>query len=181
MDDSRLLQQLADRAGIIDTVLRAARAMDRQDWPALRACLAATLDVDYSDLRGDPPSTIAADAYVAARITGLTGLKTQHISTNHLVTIEGDRAECASCFLIHRLDPAAPTADNTFDTAGHYVHRLARTAGGWRIDGIVQDGPLESRQPPNPRRPAPTRVSDAGGTPAVRAAPAAQCPDARRS
>ena len=87
MDDSRLLQQLADRAGIIDTVLRAARAMDLQDWPGLRACLAATLDVDYSDLRGDPPSTIAADAYVAARITGLSGLKTQHISTNHLVTI----------------------------------------------------------------------------------------------
>jgi hypothetical protein len=54
MDDTRLLQQLADRAGVIDTVLRAARAMDVQDWPALRACLAATLDVDYSDLRGDP-------------------------------------------------------------------------------------------------------------------------------
>ena len=81
MDDTRLLQQLADRAGVIDTVLRAARAMDVQDWPALRACLAATLDVDYSDLRGDPPSAIAADAYVAARITGLAGLKTQHIST----------------------------------------------------------------------------------------------------
>jgi len=138
MDDTGLLQQLVDRTGVIDTVLRAARAMDAQDWPALRACLAGTLDVDYSDLRGDPPSTIAADAYVAARITGLAGLKTQHISTNHLVTIEGDRAECASCFLIHRLDPAAPTGDNTFDTAGHYVHRLARTAGGWRIDGIVQ-------------------------------------------
>ena len=40
--------------------------------------------------------------------------------------------------LIHRLNPAAPTGDETFDTAGHYVHRLARTAGGWRIDGIVQ-------------------------------------------
>ena len=138
MDDRRLLQQLADRTGVIDTVLRAARAMDRQDWPALRACLAATLDVDYSDLRGDPPSTIAADAYVAARITGLTGLKTQHVSTNHLVTLEGDRAECTSCFLIHRLNPAAPVGDDTFDTAGHYVHRLARTTGGWLFDGIVQ-------------------------------------------
>ena len=50
MDDSRLLQQLADRTSVIDTMLRAARAMDRQDWPGLRACLAATLDVDYSDL-----------------------------------------------------------------------------------------------------------------------------------
>jgi hypothetical protein len=138
MDGTRLLQQLADRTDVIDAVLRAARAMDTQDWPALRACLAVTLAVDYSDLRGDPPSTIAADAYVAARITGLTGLKTQHISTNHLVTIEGDRAECASCFLIHRLDPAGSAGNNTFDTAGHYVHGLARTAGGWRIDSIVQ-------------------------------------------
>jgi hypothetical protein len=55
-----------------------------------------------------------------------------------LAGAEVDRDESASCFLIHRLDPAAPTADNTFDTAGHYVHRLARTAGGWRIDSIVQ-------------------------------------------
>jgi len=112
--------------------------MDAQDGTLLRACLAPLLDVDYSDLRGDPPSVMTADDYVAARVKGLAGLKTQHISTNHLVTIDGDRAECASCFLIHRLNPAAPDGGNTFDSAGHYVRRLRRADGGWRAEGIAQ-------------------------------------------
>lgn len=88
MDDIRLLQQLADRTGVIDTVLHAARAMDVQDWPALRACLAVTLDVDYSDLRGDPPATIAAEAYVAARITCLGGSR---LSTSAPITSSRSR------------------------------------------------------------------------------------------
>ena len=48
--------------------------MDGQDWALLRACLAPNVHVDYSDLRGDPPATIAADDFVAARVTGLRGL-----------------------------------------------------------------------------------------------------------
>jgi hypothetical protein len=138
MDPGHLLRHLADRLEITEVVLRFARAMDVQDWALLRDCLLPELEVDYSDLRGDPPATVAAEEFVAARIKGLAGLKTQHISTNHLVTIDGDRAECASCFLIHRVDPAAPEGSNSFDTAGHYLHRLRRTAAGWRIHGIVQ-------------------------------------------
>jgi hypothetical protein len=115
-----------------------ANAMDRQDWPALRACLAATVDVDYSDLRGEPRAVVAAEAFVAARVRGLAGLRTQHVSTNHLVAVDGDRAECTSAFLIHRVDPAAPAGRDTFDTVGHYTHGLIRTPEGWRIDRIVQ-------------------------------------------
>ena len=137
-DEGDLLRHLADRVEITDVVLRFARAMDVQDWGLLRSCLSSSLDVDYFDLRGDPPSTIAADDFVAARVKGLAGLKTQHISTNHLVTIDGDAAECSSCFLIHRVDPSAPEGSNRFDTAGHYLHRLSRTSGGWRIHGIKQ-------------------------------------------
>ncbi|HVV67895.1 MAG TPA: hypothetical protein VHE99_02505 [Gammaproteobacteria bacterium] len=45
------------------------------------------------------------------------------------------QAECTSCFLIHRLEPAS---GQTFDTAGHYVHGLKRTEAGFRINSIVQ-------------------------------------------
>ncbi len=38
--------------------------MDGQDWALLRACLAPNVHVDYSDLRRDPPATIAADGFV---------------------------------------------------------------------------------------------------------------------
>jgi len=112
--------------------------MDTQDWTLLRDCLLDTVEVDYSDLRGDPPARMSAEEYVAGRVTGLGGLRTQHISSNHLVRIDGVRAECTSSFLIHRLDPSRPPGGNAFDSAGHYVHRLRRTARGWRIEGIVQ-------------------------------------------
>jgi len=132
------LAWLRDRAEVTDTVLRFANAMDRQDWAALRACLADELEIDYSALRGEPPRTVLAEEYVAGRVSGLAGLRTQHVSTNHVVTVAGDRAECVSAFLIHRLDPARPPESQTFDTAGHYRHGLARAGNGWRIDRIVQ-------------------------------------------
>jgi ketosteroid isomerase-like protein len=138
VDDAGGLRRLVDRAEITDVVIRFARAMDIQDWELLRSCLAEHLDVDYSALRGDPPSRISAEEYVAARVKGLHGLRTQHISTNHLVSVDGDSAECVSCYLIHRLDPARRDGENTFDSAGHYTHGLRRTADGWRIDTIAQ-------------------------------------------
>ncbi len=138
MDDARDLRRLADRADIVDVILRAADAMDRQDWAALAACLAPVIDVDYSDLRGDPPATVSADEYVTARRAGLAGLRTQHVSTNHLVTIDGDRASCRSCFVIHRVAPALPDGERFFDTAGHYAHALRRGPDGWRITAITQ-------------------------------------------
>lgn len=129
---------LRDRALVIDVVLRAALAMDRQDWPLLRSCLAATLWVDYSAFRGTAPGPVSADDYVAARVSGLAGLRTLHTSTNHLVTLDGDRAACSSAFVIHRVDPARPAGEDFLDTAGRYEHGLARTADGWVIDRIVQ-------------------------------------------
>jgi hypothetical protein len=138
MDDLGVVRWLRDRAQITDLIIRFANALDRQDWPRLRACLTPELDIDYSDLRGDPPGRVTADDFVAARVRGLAGLRTQHVSTNFEITVEGDRAECFSSFLIHRLDPAGPPDANTFDTAGHYHHGLRRTPEGWRIDRIEQ-------------------------------------------
>ena len=137
-DPAATLRWLRDRAEATDVVVRFANAMDRRDWAGLRACLAPAVDVDYSDLRGEPRATVAADDFVAARARGLAGLRTQHLSTNHAVQVDGDRAECLSAFLIHRLDPSAPAGRDAFDTAGHYTHGLVRTTDGWRIDRIVQ-------------------------------------------
>jgi hypothetical protein len=80
---------------------------------------------------------VRAEAFVALRRAALERLQTHHLSTNHLVTLDGDRATCVSATLIHRLDPAR-TSDNTFDTLAHYTHTLARTPQGWRITGVTQ-------------------------------------------
>lgn len=129
------LRDLLDRDAVRDLVVRFANAFDLQDWNALRACLAVEIHVDYSAFRGEPPKIVAAEDYVASRASALAALKTQHLSTNHQVTIAGDRAECFSAFLIHRI---APASGDFLDTAGHYWHGCARMPDGWRIERIRQ-------------------------------------------
>src|SRR5215470_1158144 len=69
----------SDRAAVVDTIARFARAFDERDWAALRRCLASELDTDYSSFRGTPPERTTADTFVAQRRTGLAGLATQHL------------------------------------------------------------------------------------------------------
>ena len=132
------MRWLCDRAEITDAVLRFALSLDLHDWGMLRGTLADEVRVDYSAFRGEPPATISAGEFVRSREAALAHLRMQHLSTNHLVEIGGDRAVCRSCYLIHRLDPARPEGENTLDSAGHYVHRLVRMEAGWKISAITQ-------------------------------------------
>lgn len=136
--DDDPMRWLRDRAAITDLVLRFALALDTHDWALLRACLADVVEVDYRGFRGEPPGRLSAEAFVERRRTALSALRMQHISTNHLVEVDGDAGRCHSCFLIHRLHPALPEGANTLDSAGHYLHRLRRTADGWVMTGITQ-------------------------------------------
>jgi 3-phenylpropionate/cinnamic acid dioxygenase small subunit len=127
----------ADRQDVVDTIVRYASALDAKDWAAARSCFTDEIEADYADLRGSGPERLAAQAFVDLRRRALEGLKTHHMSTNHLVTLDGDRASCVSAMLIHRLDPRR-RSDNTFDTLAHYTHDLVRTARGWRIARVQQ-------------------------------------------
>jgi len=135
MTDERSLSALRDRATIIDVVLGLARSLDLKDWTGCRRCFTDMIETDYSDLRGEPPSTIKADAYVELRRTALESLKTLHLSANHLVTVEGDRATCVSAAVIYRLRPEDGLR---FDTYCAYTHGLVRTGGLWKIATIKQ-------------------------------------------
>jgi len=86
MTDEHPLSLLRDRVAAIDVVLGAARALDLKDWAAFRRCFTDEIDTDYSDLRGEPPSTAKPDDIVALRRAALERPKTLHLSANHLVT-----------------------------------------------------------------------------------------------
>jgi SnoaL-like domain len=131
------LQALVDRQEIVDTIVRWAYALDTKDWAAARACFTNEVETDYSDPRGTSPTRLTAEAFVELRRRAHEKLMTQHLSTNHLVTLDGDQATCVSATLIHRLDPERQS-DNTFDTLAHYTHTLVRTPAGWRIARIKQ-------------------------------------------
>jgi 3-phenylpropionate/cinnamic acid dioxygenase small subunit len=135
MTDERSLSLLLDRDAVIDLVLALARALDVKDWGACRRCFTDEIETDYSDLRGEPPQTVKADDFVALRRTALERLKTLHLSANHLVTVEGDRATCVSAAVIHRFRPEDGLR---FDTYCAYTHALVREGGAWKISKVKQ-------------------------------------------
>jgi len=135
MTDERSLSLIRDRAAVIDVVLAAARALDVKDWAAYRGCFTDEIETDYSDLRGEPPQIVKADDFVALRRTALDRLKTLHLSANHLVTVDGDRATCVSAAIIHRF---RPEDGERFDTYCAYTHALVRAGDAWKISKIKQ-------------------------------------------
>ena len=135
MTDESPLSLLLDRAAVIDVVLGFARALDVKDWVGCRRCFTDEIETDYSDLRGEPLQTVKADDFVGLRRAALERLTTLHLSTNHLVTVRGDRATCVSAAVIHRFRPEDA---ERFDTYCAYTHGLARTASGWKISTVKQ-------------------------------------------
>jgi hypothetical protein len=131
------VQTLLDRQAVIHTVLRLGQALDEQDWQAARACLADELETDYSSFRGTPPARLTAESFVALRRSGLTGLRTQHLSLNHLVDVRGKQASCRADFVIHRW-PLDPQDRRFFHSYGYYRYALIRSDVDWRICGITQ-------------------------------------------
>jgi hypothetical protein len=135
MADERSLSELGDRTAVSDVVLTFARSLDLKDWESCRRCFLDEIETDYSDLRGEPPSKVAAGDFVAKRRSALEHLQTLHLSTNHQVTVEGDTATCVSAAVIHR-----HRADDgeRFDTYCTYTHTLRRTSAGWKIAKVKQ-------------------------------------------
>ena len=135
MTDEQSLSLVRDRIAVIEVVLAVARALDVKDWAACRSCFTDEIETDYSDLRGEPPQTVKSDDFVALRRTALESLKTLHLSANHLVTVDGDRAACVSAAVIHRF---RPEDGERFDTYCAYTHGLVRVGGQWKISRIRQ-------------------------------------------
>jgi hypothetical protein len=57
---------------------------------------------------------------------------TLHVTTNHQVVVNADRANCLS-YVHGRFIRKVPEGGNMFESAGWYDDALVRTAAGWRI------------------------------------------------
>jgi hypothetical protein len=128
---------LLDRQAVIDCVVRLGAGLDAQDWLAVRATLADELDTDYRSFRGTPSARLTAADFVRLRQEGLAGLRTQHLSLGHLVTVAGPTARCRCDFVIRRW-PADAADPRFFHTYGYYEYGLVRGPTGWRITAIRQ-------------------------------------------
>lgn len=121
-----------DRQEIANVVVRFLHAVDRRDWPHVRASLGAHVAVDYTSLFGGTPGPTTADALVDSWKSMLPGFDaTQHL-TGPVVVHFIDETAVATCSVTatHTLGPAR------WVVGGQYEMQLDRAAGAWRIVGI---------------------------------------------
>jgi 3-phenylpropionate/cinnamic acid dioxygenase small subunit len=128
------LQLLIDRAEISDCQLRYATGLDMRDWKCFRSCFADEIEVDFSSIfGGDGPRKVTADRWTEAARRTIGGLKaTQHMITNHVITVDGDKALCIAYVQAQHYLPN-DQGDNTQTMGGYYTNHFIRTAQGWRI------------------------------------------------
>jgi len=123
------LKALQDKQEITEICYRYGLAVDSRDWAALAACFTADANAFYLDM---PP----ARGYQAIEDTcrvALTPLSaTQHLISNVVVRLDGDRAE-STCYLQAQHVKTGTAGGDQFIIAGRYDDQLVRTADGWRI------------------------------------------------
>lgn len=130
-----LLRALHDRASIVDLVCKYAVSIDRRRWDDLESCFADI--VELNTIRTGPGVTLPREQLVAVmRRTFETYTATQHISANHQVTIDDDRATVWSTLNATHFIAGEPDGE-LHQQVGYYEYRLVREQG-WRIFGVQQ-------------------------------------------
>ncbi|MFJ8026784.1 nuclear transport factor 2 family protein [Streptomyces sp. NPDC096311] len=131
------LQWLVDRTEISETITRYFNALDLRDWQAMRATLDETLDLDFSELFGDPRAVLDSDAFIEFAQPLMGGFRaTQHLSPNHVITIDGDSAEATAYMYAWHAVEAPSGVENTYTLRGSYDISMRRTRNGWRMSRL---------------------------------------------
>jgi hypothetical protein len=132
-----MIESAADRLAVIETCTRMAWHADARDWDALGQVFADDVRLDYTSLQGGQPTTVSRDQLVQSW-AGLLGnlAATQHLVTNHLVTVDGDQAVCTAAFqATHVL--ADTYGDPIWTLGGTYRFELGRDGSTWRITAVT--------------------------------------------
>lgn len=130
--DEKKLQTLLDRMEIIDIQNRYATGVDTRDRDLYRSCFTDEMELDMAGMGLGEPMKISADEWVDRAVSLVSGFEsTQHIITNHVVTIEGDEATCIAYLQARHYNP-----ENMYTVGGYYTNRLVRTPEGWKISRL---------------------------------------------
>src|SRR5438067_150368 len=123
------VQELLDRAAILDCLQRYARGMDRHDVALVESAYHPDAVDDHGLYVGS-----GAGLAVWANEEAHRGLvRHQHHLTNHSVDIDGDTAHAETYFLVVMRSEAGSVTLGS----GRYLDRFERRAGEWRIANRV--------------------------------------------
>ena len=136
MNDQETMQQLLDRAAITELIHCYATGADNRDWKLFRSIFTDEIEVWLGSVPAEeaPLKRVSADTFAerASRVLGRFAV-TQHVLSNHRITVQGDKATCI-VYLQARHFPRPEEADQkVWDIGGYYTHHLTRTAEGWKI------------------------------------------------
>jgi hypothetical protein len=127
-----------DRLQIVDVISSVGFHADQRRWDMVEAAFAEEAVIDYRSQETaaagqSEPQALTPQEIVTAWQTQLPGyLHTQHLVTNPIIRIDGDRASATSqVYATHYLPNEEGEDYWTF--IGFYEHELQRTSDGWRI------------------------------------------------
>jgi SnoaL-like domain len=121
------MRAIADRLEIEALLLRYGTALDTFDSGLLESCFSADAVLEYD---AAPPATRAE---FVQRAKGLRRFAvSQHVVTNIVVKIDGDRA-WSICYAHAQNVRGEHEGRETYLLAGTYTDTLTRTPAGWRI------------------------------------------------
>lgn len=118
-----------DVVEIISLINRYALAVDCQSWDLFDQIFTPDIEADFGP--GAAWTDLASLRQAFDAIHSIFKA-TQHITTNHQVVVEGDRATAVS-YVHGRFIRQISEADHMFESTGWYDDRLVRTPAGWRI------------------------------------------------
>jgi 3-phenylpropionate/cinnamic acid dioxygenase small subunit len=121
-----------DVVEITQLLYRYARAIDAKDWKALEQIFTPDARIHYAVERGAELRFPELGPWLARAMTIFKA--TQHVITNPLVELAGDRACCTSYLTGTHVQVRRDTGAEVLTTEGStYSDELVRTPEGWRI------------------------------------------------
>lgn len=126
-------EEARDKVAIQEAIAAHGLLADCREFAAIKNCTTADAVYDYSSCFGpDFKSVKLADFLEGDDIFFLGFDATQHMITNFLIVLDGDRASCRSHVrATHRIDK------DIYVMGGLYRHKLVRLGGEWKISETV--------------------------------------------
>lgn len=130
-------QEVSDRIEIGDLLTRYTRAIDTRDYDLLDTCFLPDAHVDYTSSGGIAGAYPEVRAWLEKALAPFD--KMVHFIGNSTVELRGDEARTRTYVVNPMSLPSPRGAQRAFTVWAHYVDRIVRTPGGWRIAERIEE------------------------------------------